>query len=85
MDEEQIRIDIAEAIGKATAAICLQGAFVGALMAKGVISAEDAATVTGVANEGLKAMQGLSPAVREMAEAAIRGFAISWTKRITRQ
>jgi hypothetical protein len=80
MDEEQIRIDIAEAIGKATAAICLQGAFVGALIAKEIISAEDAATVTGIANEGL----GLSPAVREMAEAAIRGFAKSWTKRITR-
>jgi len=43
MDEEQIRIDIAEAIGKATAAICLQGAFVGALIVKEIISAEDAA------------------------------------------
>jgi len=84
MDEEEIKTEFAEAIGKATAAICLQSAFVGALIAKKLISAEDAATISGVANQGLAAMEGLSPEAREIAGSAILGFAKSWTKRITR-
>ena len=84
MDEEAIRLDIAEAIGKATAAICLQSAFVGVLIAKGVITVADAATVSGVAGEALSTMEGVPPDARELAEAAIRGFASSCTKRVTR-
>jgi hypothetical protein len=51
MDEEGLRLDIAEALGKATAIICIQTALVTTLQVKGVLTADDVGSLSGVANE----------------------------------
>ncbi len=84
MDEEVLRGDVAEALGKATALICLQAALVATLVTKNILSIEDAASLTGIASDTLSALEGLSEDARVLAESALRGFAQSWTKRVTR-
>jgi hypothetical protein len=84
VDEEELRLDIAEALGKATAAICLEAALTAVLVKKRLLTIPDAAELTGIANQTLKDMEGLSHEARELAESALRGFAGSYTKRITR-
>jgi hypothetical protein len=84
MDKDELRLDVAEALGKATALICLQTALVAALKAKGVLTDSELATLSGVANETLVAMEGVPDDARELAQSALRGFASSWLKRVTR-
>lgn len=84
MDEDAMRLDLAEGIGKATAAICIQSALVGSLISKGVLTVEDAATLTGAASERLSRMEGLPEDARVIAEAALRGIATTWTKLVTK-
>jgi hypothetical protein len=84
MDDEQLRTDLAEAIGKGTAAICIQSALMGMLVAKQVISPEDAATIAGLAQRALEQLTELSPEGRYMADSALRGFARTWTKNVKR-
>jgi hypothetical protein len=84
MDKDELRLDVAEALGKATALICLQTALVAALKAKGVLTDSEVATLSGVANETLVAMEGVPDDARELAQSALRGFALSWSKRVTR-
>ena len=84
MDQEGLEIDIADALGKSAAAICIQSALFGALVTKGILKIEDAALISGTASQGLAVFSGLSPEGRLMAEAAIRGFATTWTSRVTR-
>ena len=84
MDKDELRLDVAEALGKATALICLQTALVAALKAKGVLTDSEVATLSGVASETLVAMEGVPDDARELAQSALRGFALSWSKRVTR-
>jgi hypothetical protein len=84
MDEEQLRLDIAEALGKANTIICIQTALVSSLNRKAVLTNGEVATLSAVANETLSAMSGLPDDVRELAESVLRGFAKTWTKRVTR-
>jgi hypothetical protein len=82
MDEEGLRIDIAEALGKATAAICLQAAIVAMFVNKRLMTIEDAAELTGLASLTLQEMSDLPDDAKLLAESALRGFAASYTKRI---
>jgi hypothetical protein len=70
--------------GDSLALICLQTALVAALKAKGVLTDSEVATLSGVANETLVAMEGVPDDARELAQSALRGFALSWSKRVTR-
>jgi hypothetical protein len=73
MDKDELRLDVAEALGKATALICLQTALVAALKAKGVLTDSEVATLSGVANETLVAMEGVRPlASRDVNRAGCR-------------
>jgi hypothetical protein len=83
MDEEGIQIDIAEAIGEATAAISLQSALVAMLVMKEVLTPDDAATLTGTARAGLSIMP-ISDGAKILAEAALSGFAKTYTKFLTK-
>ena len=84
MDKDELRLDVGEALGKATPLICLQTALVAALKAKGVLTDSEVATLSGVANETLVAMEGMPDDAMELAQSALRGFALSWSKRVTR-
>lgn len=84
MDDEEIRVDLGEAIGKATAAIALQGAIISALVLKGIFTIADVATISGVASDALDAMQGLSEEAKMLGKSTLSGFAQSWTKHLTR-
>jgi hypothetical protein len=84
MDEQELRLDTAEALGKATALICIQTALVTTLKVKGLLTDADVATLTGVANETLSEMRGVPDDALELAQSALRGLAKSWTKRVTR-
>ena len=84
MDEEDIRLDIAEALGKANAFLAIQMVLIGMLVGKSVLSADDAATISGVANEVLRQMEGLSEEVRGLAQSAVRGYAKTWTTHVTK-
>jgi hypothetical protein len=84
VDEEGLEIDIAEAIGKATAAICLEGALVAVLVTKGILTNGEAAELTGLADVALTELEGIPDDVRLLAASALRGFAGSWTKHVTK-
>ena len=84
MDEEELRLDIAEALGKTNALISFQAAFAAMLVSKEILTIEDAAELTGTANAVLAEMEGLSDGVRILAQSALRGIARVYTKRITR-
>ena len=85
MDEEGLRLDIADAIGKATAAICLQTAIVATLVTRRVITHEDAADLSGIANDALAEIDGLPDDARLLAGSCLRGCALAWTKYVTKQ
>jgi hypothetical protein len=85
IDEEKLEIDIAEAIGKASASTALILGLMAVLKDKGLITHEDGALITALASAELKAFAGLTPESVEMAESAIRGAARAWTKRLTKQ
>ena len=83
MDEEELRVDIADALGKATAVICIQVALLATLVNKKVLT-KDEGTLTALANQSLEVMPGVSDDVKMMAESTLRGFAKTWTKHVTR-
>lgn len=60
MNQDEIETGIAEAIGKSAAVICAHTALIRSLFTKGLISAEDVATLAGEAQEALSSMEGLS-------------------------
>jgi hypothetical protein len=80
IDEEGMQIDIAEAMGKANAAICIQGAIVAMLVTAGVLSEADIATISGIASQALSGMEGVNDGAKELGQSALRGFAKTWTK-----
>jgi hypothetical protein len=82
MDEEKMSVDIAEALGKSNAVICLQSALIAMLVNKRVMTMADAAELTGVANEILKQMEDISDDARVIAEASLRGLSRSYVRRI---
>jgi hypothetical protein len=84
MNDEDARIDIAEAIGKASAAVCLQSALVETLRRKGILSDEEIATLTGLASISLRNME-LSEDAAELAEASLRGVAKTYAKPLSKQ
>jgi hypothetical protein len=84
MDEEELRVDIADALGKATAVICIQVALLATLVNKKVLTKDEAATLTALANQSLEVIPGVSDDVKMIAESTLRGFAKTWTKHVTR-
>ena len=84
MNQDEIETGIAESIGKSSAVICVHTALIRNLFSKGLISAEDVATLAAEAQNALTSMEGLSHDSLVMAQAALRGFALSWTKVVTR-
>ena len=84
MDQEEIEIGVAEAIGKATAVVCVHTALIRLMFRRNLISNEDVATLSGEAELALRTMDGLSAGATEMAQAALRGFARAWTKAVTK-
>jgi hypothetical protein len=77
-------LDSAEAIGKATASVCVQTALVRLLLRRGLLTPEDVATLAGEAETALGLMGGLSEESIVLAQSALRGFAQSWTKPVTK-
>ena len=74
IDEEGLAIDLAEATGKAGAAIAVQSALAAMLITKpGRLTQEDIATIAGHAEEGLPLLH-LTPQATVMAKAALTGF-----------
>jgi hypothetical protein len=84
IDEEKLEADMAEAIGKATASLCLNAAMVAALVAGNAISREDVATLAAAATAALQATPELSPGAKMIGEAALRGLSSSWIKLVPR-
>jgi hypothetical protein len=76
-------IEVADAIGKATAAVCIQAALVRLLLRKRLIAPADVATLAGEAETALGLMAGLSAEAIELAQASLRGFSQAWTKAVT--
>lgn len=75
MGEREESDDLAEATGKAAAAICIQAAVVETLVPKRLLTSGDAATLSAFAEQGLASLSQLSPKARLIAEGVIRGFA----------
>jgi hypothetical protein len=84
MGQDEIEAGIAEGIGKSAAVVCVHTALIRLLFRKKLISAEDVATLAGEAETALTSMDGLSAESLVMAQAALRGFASSWTKVVTK-
>jgi predicted transcriptional regulator len=84
MSNDELRVDLAEAIGKASASLCLNAAIVAALVARGALSREDAATLAAHATEALRATAGLSDDAKEIGETCLRGYSRSWTRLVAR-
>jgi len=76
--------DVTEAIGKAVACTAIQGALLATLLKRNLISKEDAATLTGVASAAITAMPGVTDDAKVLAQAALRGFASTYLKGVTR-
>jgi hypothetical protein len=73
--DEKIEADISEALGKATAVICIQAALIEMLGSKNLLASDDVSTLLGLANGTLEHLPGVSDGSRLMAQAALRGFA----------
>ena len=84
MDQEEFDLGIAEAIGKATAIVSTQAALIRLMLRKNLLTNEDVATLAGEAEMVLRSMEGLSAEASELAQRAVRGFASSWTKAVTK-
>jgi hypothetical protein len=84
MDQEDIELGIAEAIGKASAAMSIETALIRLLKRKAMLTGEDVATLAGEAEMALTAMVGLSEEAMELALSALRGCSKSWTKAVTK-
>lgn len=86
MDEEGMLIDLAEARGVGAANNCLMAAIVAALVTNGTLTGDDAATLTGAAQTTLDQIpeDALPADAREMANSALRGFARSYLRLVTR-
>jgi hypothetical protein len=80
----EMKIDIAEAIGKATAAICIETGLIRLLLDKGMITKDEVSNLAAEAQLALNGMVGLSEEALELAMAALRGCTQSWTKGMTR-
>lgn len=83
MDEEELAIKLDTAIGMANAVICIQTALATALHLKGIVSAEELATLPAVAKELLQASE-ITVGERTMAESTLRGISQAWSSVVTR-
>jgi hypothetical protein len=84
MDEEKLKADIAEAIGKASASLCLHASLVATLVKSGALTKPDAATLAAVASTSLRATFDLSNDAKMIGESALRGCSASWTGLVTK-
>jgi hypothetical protein len=84
MDDGQSRLGISEAVGKATASLCIQAALIATLTQKNMLTADEVATLGGIASVTLSQLTGVHPDVRTVAESILRGFSQSWVKPVTR-
>ena len=84
MDEESLKLDAAEAIGKATATVCAQAALVRLLIHRGILKVGDLADVLADASITLEALPGLSPEAMQLARHSLKGYTAAWTKPLTR-
>lgn len=82
MDDEERKIDAAQATGTAAATIAIQYSLISALIDRKVISVEDAATIVAKADLGLDRLEFLTPEAREMAKRVLRGFSLPLTRKI---
>ena len=83
IDEEGLQIAVAEAAGKAAAAIVIQSALFGFLIGRDVLAIEDAAVISANAGQLLATQSELSAEAKAMAERVLSGFAKTWSKRVT--
>lgn len=83
MDEE-LEVALAEATGKASASLFLNAALVAALVVRGILPREDAATLAADATTALLATEGLSDDAKLIGQGALRGFSRTWTRLVTR-
>ena len=81
--DDDIRIDVAEALGSSKAYLATLGALIAVLVNKGALNDSDAATISGEAKLRLDAIK-MSDDARTMADAALKGLTTGWTKNITR-
>ncbi len=84
LDLEGMQIDIADALGKGAAVISIQAALIGMLISKKILTEGDAGTLTGVASQGVSTLEDLSDEARELGQAALRGFAKTYMKHVTK-
>jgi hypothetical protein len=82
-DFEEMLIDIAEARGKATAAVSLQSAMAATLIRKGVLTLEEAADISAMSMTSLETIFRLPPDADEMAKSVLRGWAASIVSHLT--
>jgi hypothetical protein len=74
---EDMQIDIAEARGRAAAAMLLQSAMASMLIKKGILSLEEVAEISATAITGLETIYRLPKPSDEMAKSVLRGWAAS--------
>jgi hypothetical protein len=84
MVDDELRLGISEAVGKATASLCVQAALIATLSQKNLLTADEVATLAGIASATLSQLTGVHPDVRTVAEGVLRGFSQSWVKPVTR-
>jgi hypothetical protein len=81
MNDGRLRLDIAEALGRANAIISFQAALTAMLVSKKLLTAKDAAELTGTASTVLAEMEGLSVRTRASGESALRDITRIYTKK----
>lgn len=74
---------LAETLGKSSAALAVQSATVAMLIKKGVLTIEDAATISGYASLATKSFE-FPPPIQQVADAALSGFAQSLTSLLSK-
>jgi hypothetical protein len=84
MDKEQKDLDVFQAAGVAAATLALQTGLIAALLDKNLLTREDIASITGVADAALSQVSTLEPEARAIAEILLRGAAKSMTAKLTK-
>lgn len=82
MDKEIRDIDVFQAAGTAAATLALQTGLTAALIDKKLLTPEDIATLTGLADAALLQVSTLAPEARAIAEILLKGAAKSMTAKL---
>ena len=84
MDDDELRVELADGQGRALASNALMAALVATLVSNGKISRAEAATLTGRAQAVIDKDTEIADYARVIANSCLKGFSTSWVKLVTR-